>query len=398
MMASRNLFIRVLSFPFVYTLLTSTAMAENKFDTQAGNHFQLQVAPEFGVIDNFFFSANDEKDTTYWSLETKALLQMQYDQQLFKLDTEVVHNKYSNFNDDDHSNLQLKPQYQFKLSDNQAFFVDGELNQYYEDRGTGLSLGDGSSLTRGDEIELTSVKAGYLYGKKDSVAKIQLHAGGSSREYKTRRSITEFLDREQRYISATFDYLLSGQSYLATELYYESNETPHNPIQDKDKLIGLAGIKWQTSIASQFALLIGYQKIAFKESSFADDSGFKWTLDWRWHPIESTRINFQSGRDFEEANRLNDSYRIVDSHQIKLSSKFSEFFDLSAAIGLRNEEVVFQDFLQKEDYIYMDSRINYQRNDWLTFYIRYIYEDLDAVDVLLNYQRNSISVGFNVSI
>ena len=65
------------------------------------------------------------------------------------------------------------------------------------------------------------------------------------------------------------------------------------------------------SYFTNLARLVGYQKVSFNESDFEDDSAFKWRVSWNWKPVETLDFSFISERDFDEANRLTDSYRLV---------------------------------------------------------------------------------------
>lgn len=379
-------------------LLVPQAFAQDNFNTQAGNFFELSVDSELGTIDNFFYDKSNEQSTSYLLLSPSMRMQTQFERQLLSLNTKVTHIKYGDYSQDDHSNFVFSPSYQFKFADNKALFFDATWLNSYELRGTGLSLGDGQSLNKGDERESARYSFGYLYGSKDSVAKFQLAAGGTKDTYQTRRAYTRAFDRNSQFVKANLDYLLSGQSYLATELKIESTEFANNSLQNKDKYTVLAGLKWQTTTISQFSALIGYQNITFDESLFDDDDAFKWRFDVFWHPIEVSRLSFRSERDFEEANRISNSYRVVDNHHATLAIDITEYFKASSAIGMKKEKIISETGTGNEQYIFAELELNYQRNDWLSLFVKYSYNDLDAKNSQLDHQRNSISFGFNVSI
>jgi outer membrane protease len=268
----------------------------------------------------------------------------------------------------------------------------------YEKRGTGLSLGNGESLNKGDDIEVTKISGGYLFGQSDSVAKIKVEIGNLQSKYQTRRDTTYLLDKETGFFDVSFDYLLSGQSYLSSNIGFEKVESKNNAVLDNERYIALMGLKWQTTLISQFSFLLGYQAIKFENATFADDNAFKWRVDLNWHPINFTKIAFRTERDFEEANRLSDSYRVVDKYEFKLTSEISDFFQVVAILGMNKEQIVYQQDKEDEDYIFSQVQLNYQRTEWLSFFIKYEYNDLDSTESEYNYQRNSISIGFNASL
>lgn len=391
-------FRKLSSLSFFVVLLPLSAVAEEDATTHAGNFFDFSVNSEFGSIDNFLYSESNKKQTSYYMLMPKVSIQTQFDRQLLTLNTSTRHFKYDNFSQDDHSNFSISPRYQYKFSENKTLVIHANYQNLYQERGTGLSLGNAEALSKGDDIHQANYSLGYLYGSENSVAKINLEVGRATQRFQTRRALTQAFDRSEYYYQLAFDYLLSGKTYIATEVKITSTTHDNNDEQNKDKYVALAGVKWQTTEISQFTGLVGYQKVTFNKSQFADDDAFKWRLDWFWHPIDSTRIVIASERDFEEAIRQSNSYRVVDSYQVNATTRFTDYTQVTASIGFNREDTIFQDKVENEDYTFVKLNLNYQRNDWLSLFIKYTYNDLDATETQLNHQRNSISLGFNVSI
>lgn len=374
------------------------AHSQDKFETQSGNAFKLSAASEYGVVDNFFYSQNDEEETSVFSVSTRLAAQIQFERQLFTLNSTSRHTLYNEYSVDNHSVYELKPSYQFKIGGNKSLFIDGYYDSIFENRGTGLSLGKAQSITTGDEKEIKGYSAGYIYGSRDSVARLLLSFGSNSAEYLTRRQYSQRFDKKSDDVKLSFDYLLSGQSYIATDFQYERLKFTKQAIQDKDKYSALVGLKWQSTNITQLSLLFGYQKIKFIESSFEDDEAFKWRANVVWHPIVSTKISLQSERNFDTANRISNSYRVVDKHDIKVTSKFTNYFQVSAGVGMKFEDTITESGVINEDYLSTNLQVTYQRSNWLSLYIKYVFNDLDASDSTLSFQRNSISMGINVSI
>jgi hypothetical protein len=372
--------------------------AEDSFNTQTGNVLQLGVDSEVGSIDNFLFDNTNERSSSYIKLAPKLFLQTQVEQHSLNLKAQTSHFKYQEFSSDDHSDFSINGEYQYKFSDNKALFFNAEMLNRYEHRGTGLSLGNADTLAKGDEKKDINFSSGYLFGQRDSVSQFKIELGVNSNEYITRRNETKILDKQSIYIKPSFDYLISGQSYLATEFVFNQLSFNYNPIQDKNKYVALAGIKWHSTAITELALLLGYQEIRFDQSTFADDNAFKWRVNVNWQPLYSTTINFNSGRDFQEANRLADSYRVVDNHQVNAQINFNDYWQASAGIGYKFEDIVFSNKVTSEDYLFTNFQLKYQRNEWLSLHILYIYSDLNAVETTLDYQRNSLSIGFSVNI
>ncbi|GAA6205136.1 outer membrane beta-barrel protein [Thalassotalea sp. SU-HH00458] len=383
---------------FSWVFFSVSGFAKDYFNTESGNFFNLSLHSEVGQTDNFLFTNQHEQQTSFITLSPSIALQTQFDNQLFNLEFESEHIKFQDFSKDDHTNYTLAPRYQFKIAANKAFFIKTTIANIYENRGTGLTLGKANLLTKGDKRESSDFSVGYMYGSQTSVAKLTAELGQFTHQYNTRRDQTYLLDQQKRYANISFDYLLSGQSYLATNIAFENITFEHNNVLNKKKYTALAGMKWQTTEISQLALLLGYQQIKFAQTAFHDDDGFKWRFDWQWHPIYSTKVVISTERDFQEANRLSNSYRIVDNFDIKLTSRLSDLFNATAIVGTKREKIIYQQGKEKEHFLYSQFTVQYQRNEWLSFYLKYQYQDLDASEIMLDYQRNSISIGFDVTL
>jgi len=385
-----------------FSLLTfgiiNNVAAQEGFNSQSGNQFQLSLASELGSVDNFLYSAENKESTSFIKFSPKLFLQTEHERQLFNFSMDSSHYKYQSFSSDDHSNLSLNTNYQYKFTDNKAWFVNASMKENYELRGTGLSLGAANQLNKGDEKQAFIFTTGFLYGSTDSVGKLKVELGLFDDAYKTRREKTRILDKQSQILKVSFDYLLSGKSYLTADINYQHLASKFNSSQDKATYTGLVGLKWQSSVITQVEALLGYQTIKFKDTTFSDDSAFKWRANIHWSPLDSTKVIFGSERDFQEANRLSDSYRVVDSYKINVVTNFTDYFQSSINLSYLNEDVIFLDSNQNELYAVADIAFKYQRNEWLSVYLQYIYHDLDSNQAELSYQRNGISLGFSVSI
>ena len=370
----------------------------NEFKTEQGNFFHLATLMEFGSEDNFLFDDKIHDETTYIRLSPALKMQAQFDRQLFSLSANSHHWQFQNFDNDKYSDYLFAPRYRYKLDDNKTLFVDSSIKSSYQRRGTGLSIGNGKILDKGDELEIFTISGGYLFGKQASVAKIKTEIGHKNTEFLTRRAVTDVFDKKVEFLDLSFDYLISGLTYYTSSFKFETVAFRNNPILDKNKLIGLAGIKWQATEITRLELLLGYQKVNFKEDTFEDDSSFSWRFNGEWSPVGTMKFLFQSERTFEEANRLQARYSLVDLHKVKGTYAFSDIFNVLTEIGYRSEQIFYTDRLEINDYLYSKLQLNYTRNEWLSFFVKYEYNSLDSTVEVYNHQKNGISLGINVNI
>jgi len=374
------------------------AYAQTGFTLESGNKLTTKLSSEYGQISNFLNQSDNKKSTGYFKIEPSVFLQSQMSRHLVQLNANVSHYKFTDFKEDDHSDLLLQPKYFFKLDNNKTLFAEIKWSEDYEYRGTNLSLGDAESLMTGDDTKTVSTNLGYLYGQEGSIAKLKLSVGQQDFRYKTRREHSQLLDRKDTSAKAEFDYLLSGKTYFAIDLDYTQSDFKHNSSINKNKYAALIGVKWQSTAITQLQALAGYHELSFDDKSLAKDSGFKWRVAVNWRPTKFTQVNINTLRDFETANRIADSYRVVDSTNLQISSQFTDYFQVSTVIGYKTEEIVYTGKTDDEDYFYSELKLKYQRNEWLTLFAGFTFKELDASEEQLSYQARSLSLGFSVII
>ncbi|MFB0979880.1 MAG: outer membrane beta-barrel protein [Alteromonadaceae bacterium] len=380
-------------------LLTSFSLqAQTDLVLESGNKFTAMLLSEYGQISNFLHQNKDEEGTGYVKIEPSVFIQTQLSRHLIQLEANVSYYQFSDFSGDDHSNLFFKPIYFFKIDHNKTLFADIKLQEEYEYRGTELSLGDASLISTGDDKKTVAANIGYLYGQIDSVAKLKFTIGQEDFRYKTRREQNQLLDSVESKAAARFDYLLSGKTYFAVDLDYIQADFKNNKALSNDGYSALVGMTWQSTEITQLQVLVGYQALTFENNSLANDSAFKWRVGMGWQPTVFNKVNINTQRNYEKTNRIEDSYRVVDSTDIKITRQFTDYFQISAAIGYRQEEIVYIDKTDQEDYLYSEIKLNYQRNDWFTVFAGFTFTELEASEEMLNNQGNSLSLGFSVTI
>jgi len=374
------------------------AHAQTDFTLESGNKLTTKLSSEYGQISNFLNQSDNKQSTGYFKVEPSVFLQSQMSRHLVQLNGKVSHYKFTDFKEDDHSDLLLEPKYFFKLDNNKTLFAEIKWSEAYEYRGTNLSLGDAESLMTGDDKKTVSTNLGYLYGQEGSIAKLKLSVGQQDFRYKTRREHSQLLDRKDTSAKGEFDYLLSGKTYFAIDLDYTQSDFKHHSSINQSKYAALIGVKWQSTAITKFQALAGYHELSFDDKSLAKDSGFKWRVAVNWRPTKFMQVNINTLRAFETANRIVDSYRVVDSTNLEISNQFTDYFQVSTAIGYKTEEIVYTGKTDDEDYFYSEVKLKYQRNEWLTLFAGFIFKELDASEDELTHQTHSLSLGFSVII
>jgi hypothetical protein len=362
------------------------------------NNLDLSVAAEAGYIDNFLYQTRKEQNTTFYKLSSNVAFASKSKQSAFDFDAKLDSYLFDEFKDDDHTDFSLNPEYQYKFSHNQRFYLSGHWLNSYTYRGTSLSLGEAESLIKGDKRQDIGGRLGFEYGNEDSQGRLNFEVSYSEGEFTTRRDVTNGLDNETLNVKSSFDYLLSGKTYLAFDVGYQMNDYANATALNRDSTTGLVGIKWQTTVISELSLLLGYQDLQFENSPLADDNAFKWRFDYTWRPSNFSTLHIASNRKFDETNRLNNSYRLAEIYQIDISHAFTDNISTFVAISFNNEDLITQGSRSKENYIHSSLEVKYRRSERFNFYLRYDYKSLDANYADIDYLYNNISLGVQVQL
>jgi hypothetical protein len=361
------------------------------------NNLDLNVAAKAGYVDNFLYQTNNEQSTTFYQLSSQLALATKSQQSVVSLDANIDSYFFDKFKDDDHSEFSLMPKYQYKLSQNQAVNVSAHWDNSYIYRGTGLSLGELGNLEEGDKKENFGASIGFEYGTFDSQGRLNFELSYDEAEFTTRRAETFELDSDTINAKSSFDYLLSGKTYIAFDVDYQIDDYPNDSARNRDSLTALAGVKWQTTVISELSFLVGYQNLKF-EDGLLDDDAFKWRFDYTWRPSDYTAVNLASDRQFDKADRLANSYSLAETYQFDISHAFTDHININVMVSFNTAEFITQESRRKENYLSSTLGINYQRSERLGFYLNYHNKSLDADYGDIDYLYNSVSLGLKVQL
>jgi len=382
--------------PLLISLLVAYACFGSQAFAESEKKLDFNVSADAGYIDNFLYQARGEQSTAFYSLSSMLDLEVKNNQSLFTLDGKTDSFFFQDFDDDNHTDFTLKPTYQYKFAQNQRLYMSALWLNQYNYRGTGLSLGKATELTEGDKKAIKGAGVGFEYGNEDSQGKLNVEINYNESEFTTRRALTRQLDSEVTHIKSSFDYLLSGKTYLAFDVGYQMIEFPNATLSNRDSLTGLVGVKWQTTVISELSFLVGYQNLKFENNNAADDDAFKWRFDYTWRPSDFTTLHAVSNRKFDESNRLTDSYRLAEIYQIDIAHAFTDSFNIFAAVAFNQEQFITPENQQDENYLSSLIQLNYQRSERLNFHLRYQHKALDANYADIDHQYNSLSLGVTI--
>ena len=145
------------------------------------------------------------------------------------------------------------------------------------------------------------------------------------------------------------------------------------------------------------AILFGYEKAQFDNSLFKSNNRFAWQVSVLWNPIQRLKLNFISGSEIKNSNKIEKSVNYANYYGVKLDYDFTDRFLLHISSKLMDDEFVGLENLTKEDHISASMRLQYRWRHWLNAFVQYSYDNFDSTIIKDNYDLRMASFGFVVT-
>lgn len=358
---------------------------------------------ELRYDDNIFESANDERDSMIAVLAPSLAAQLDLGNTLFELGYSAESASYFDSEDDDYidHNVQAQANIQFSLRNN--ITLRASFAAEHEDRGSGLTEGFDPrlalDLNEPDEYDQTDANVRYTYGAQGATGRLLFEAAYRDLQYQNHRSRTQFRDREDTSLSATFYYRLRPKTSLlvqarATALDYASVQ-PLQTTLDSDHYRYLVGAEWDRSEQFSGAIKLGYQQKKFNSASRDDFSAPSWEADLTWSPRSYTHFNLKTERSSEETNGGGD---FIDVQRISTDWTHEWNDRVQSIVGIAYVDEEYENFDRDEQVTEFSGNFAYQLKRWIALEFGTRYRDRSSNIDLLNFNRSIVSVGIDITI
>ncbi len=279
--------------------------------------------------------------------------------------------------------------------------VKGSVSREQVQRGVGRSAyGNGTDESL-DKYVMGSMDGKYVYGVRDSIARLRAMSGFEVKNYFNNSSFTDELNYHSLSIGGGADAKVGGKTYILfetimEEIYYEGSSQVAQR-KEATVLTSLVGMSWDISGSTTGAAKFGYTQRDFHEDEVDDKSGLAWEVSLEWMPDEVSMLTLESRSLFQESDL-----------------PASTTFDRSASVAYERNISVFYDFTGGFDYTVKDytesaseeTKIKYflglnyypTRHLGMNFKYEWSYRNLNLVNITdrnLDYIRNSFGFGLN---
>lgn len=289
---------------------------------EAGPHFSLSVSE--GRNDNVTLapSSAGRIDSNVLAVNPAFQLLGKDGLNSFALEYDVLHEKYSDYEEADHTDHSFSSKNYLDFNYRNALALEFTFNKY-------KSVQD--SLNREDPLEDSgnrSSNAGagfnYRFGAFDAAGRLEL-AGSYNRisfhNNLETSSLNKFRERDIRASSATLFVRAAPKTYTLFEVEVSDTNYHDNKFEvNSDEISLLVGATWEATGRTTGTVKLGLGRKAFDARGKGDAEYTRWEANIQWVPLEYSTFVLATSRLLNDG-RVREDY--VESSEVSVAWKHS---------------------------------------------------------------------------
>ncbi|MBD1388606.1 outer membrane beta-barrel protein [Neiella sp. HB171785] len=360
------------------------------FDIAEGLKFQPQLSIINGYDDNTAHSANDEVDSWFTVVNPQLSLKAGDPLSHFALSYQLNHARYHSSDEDDYTDHKFTSKWHHELTSQHRLTLNYDYIRDHEDRGTGISEGQGNSLDEVVERELRNASLVYGFGVSDARFNVDLRLVYDSKEYRNYRQQSMFRDFDTVTGGSTLYWRLGPKTSLLLDLSrseteYDRQASGESNRDSTDQTYHL-GVRWQATGKTTGIVKLGYSDRDYDDAARADFSGLTWSVGAEWLPKSYSKFIIESGRRAKDPDTLGDYVKETNA-ALRWEHGWSE--RLTTIIGAKYIDEEFTGLDRDDDYVAGQLGLRYDWRRWLRTDLNYQYSDQDSNIDSLSYDKST---------
>ncbi len=250
--------------------------------------------------DNFFMTPSATQSRLIWNIapSLNALIEDGPDSYKFDIASSTsFHNKDTT---DNFTQVNLGAGVHKEFTSQQRLDVTGNADWLYEQRGAGLTEGQGSVIAEPTHYQQQNLEARYEYGAQSSKAQVALTAGYYNKNYQNFTTISQYRDYDKPMLSITGYYNTQAGTRTFLEVKQENyryDVIDSNGItRDSDDIKVLLGMEWKATAVTSGSFKVGYQNKDFESNLRDNFSGLSWEAAAVWKPLSYSTLQLVTKR------------------------------------------------------------------------------------------------------
>jgi len=288
-----------------------------------GADLEPQFRLEQGYRDNVLYRSENELASWITIVNPEASLLMERGSVSFTGLLDIESGIYSDSPEDDYTDLLISGVADWDIDIRHALSLGLSRVDEHEDRGTAFSAGSlGFGLLEPDTYQDTMVRGKYRFGALSAKGRLYFSLENRSREYSSRREVTQFRDRDVQNASGKFLWRVGGRTDALAEVRFAKTDyslkDPAANSLDNETRTYFIGASWDPTAKTEGSIRLGQSQIDFVSPLISDVSRVSWEISSRWSPKSYSTMNLKSARRAIDADGTGN---FIDEKTLELSWK-----------------------------------------------------------------------------
>ncbi|MBW8190168.1 outer membrane beta-barrel protein [Neiella marina] len=360
-----------------------------QIDVGAGLGLVPQIAIKNGFDDNTANQSSNEIDSWFTVIKPRLTLEGGGDISHLAVTYELADGRYHSSDEDDFTDHKFITELHHEFTSKHRVDLDYRFSRVHEERGTGISEGQGESLTEVAEKDIHRADLVYGIGAAQARFNFDINVNYEDLAYRNYEQLTQYSDYDTIGGGATVYYRLGPDSSLLLDAQYAERSydllPPSGLSRDSSDQQLRLGFRWQATGVSAGTFKLGYAERDYDDAQRSDFSGLTWSLGAEWAPKTYSTFYIESGRRAKDPDTLGDYVRETTA-QIRWEHGWTERFTTLASIAYQDEE--YTGIERDDDALTGEIGARYHWRRWLNTDLSYQYIDQDSTFDALTYDKN----------
>jgi hypothetical protein len=325
---------------------------------------------------------------------------------VFSYEGEYGRFEEKNLPDSDYNDHRVSAKVEVAATDRVRLNGGAFYNRGHDRRGEGAQQGQFLSNEL-DEFRQTGGDIALSYGAPGARGMLEFTAGTSDLSYRTNRSYTQFRDRSDRNLGATFGWRVGGRTTVLASVAQRDIDFDRTPVGgrnlDSNERDLMLGLDFEATGMLSGRALFGRTEKDFDDAALDDFSGFAWLIGMQYSPRTYSVFDLSTQRSAEESDDIlnqlqGSSLSVRRMTTLAWTHGWNDQFKTGMDLGIGS--ISYRSALDSGEAIRDDDlraygvSASYQFREWLSIGASYKSYRRDSDQQLLDYNQDVVLLSF----
>ena len=341
-----------------------------------------------GHNDNLLMQPNNERSTAVTTISPYIKLEGKSGPNKFDLRYRGTFGRYSDSSEDNYDDHQFEANGQFVFGAHADLRLRGEQLYSHDPRGST----DRALSPEPDQWRQSTIFGLFGYGAKDAKGRIELDGAAIDRTYTNNRATTQFSDRDNTDVGATFFWRVAPKTRLLfqarqLDINYTHDFTTAPGTLDSKENRYYVGAQWEATAKTSGYAKFGRMKKDFSSAQRTDQSSGSWDVGLRWSPRSYSVVDLATSKQFAESTGIGDALQ-RKTYAAAWTHAWNSRLSHNLSYTRLHDDFVGAGSTRNDDYDVYGLKVNYQFRRWLKFGAEYTYTKRDSNQQAFDFKQN----------